>query len=90
MKYIVFPLIMDDPYIKVAYIAFKGTYITYRWVDQMNYEHFNLGECSSVFLKTKACYKALHVIISFSEIRTSIVNNFFFYIYKAFLMYKVK
>lgn len=56
----------------------------------MNYEHFNLGECSSVFLKTKACYKALHVIISFSEIRTSIVNNFFFYIYKAFLMYKVK
>ncbi|KAL2748688.1 hypothetical protein V1477_003331 [Vespula maculifrons] len=29
MKYVVFPLIMDDPYIKVAYIAFKGTYVAY-------------------------------------------------------------
>ncbi|KAF7381637.1 hypothetical protein HZH66_014031 [Vespula vulgaris] len=29
MKYVVFPLIMDDPYIKVAYIVFKGTYTAY-------------------------------------------------------------
>ncbi|KAF7382586.1 hypothetical protein HZH68_015505 [Vespula germanica] len=30
MKYVVFPLIMDHPYIKVAYMAFKGAYIAYR------------------------------------------------------------